>query len=88
MRALVTGGCGFIGHHFVEHIYNNTDWDIIIIDKLTYASYGFKRIYDIFSNNIPNRIKLFCWDLTLPLSVGLKNEIGVDMKTNKTIIKS
>ena len=23
---LITGGCGFIGHHFVEHIYVNTDW--------------------------------------------------------------
>ena len=31
--ALVTGGCGFIGHHFVEHIHKSTDWNIIIIDK-------------------------------------------------------
>ena len=37
-RIIVTGGCGFIGHHFIEHIYKNTNWDIIVIDKLTYAS--------------------------------------------------
>ena len=30
---LITGGCGFIGHHFVQHITKNTDWNIIIIDK-------------------------------------------------------
>ena len=30
---IVTGGCGFIGHHFVEHLLKNTDWNIIIIDK-------------------------------------------------------
>ena len=33
-KIIVTGGCGFIGHHFVEHIITNTDWDIIILDKL------------------------------------------------------
>ena len=30
---LITGGCGFIGHHFVEHIYVKTDWNIIVLDK-------------------------------------------------------
>ena len=44
MKILITGGCGFIGHHFVEHIYRNTDWDIIIIDKLSYASNGVERL--------------------------------------------
>ena len=34
MKVIITGGCGFIGHHFVEHIYKNTDWEIIILDKL------------------------------------------------------
>ena len=43
-RILVTGGCGFIGSHFVEHILKNTDWEITIIDKLTYASLGFDRL--------------------------------------------
>ena len=33
-RILITGGCGFIGHHMVEHILKNTGWDIIIFDKL------------------------------------------------------
>ena len=40
MKLLLTGGCGFIGHHFAEHLYKNTDWEIIILDKLSYASNG------------------------------------------------
>jgi dTDP-glucose 4,6-dehydratase len=37
MKILVTGGCGFIGSNFVRHILNNTDWEVINIDLLTYA---------------------------------------------------
>jgi dTDP-glucose 4,6-dehydratase len=34
---LVTGGAGFIGSHFVEHVLENTDWNITVLDSLTYA---------------------------------------------------
>jgi len=40
MRVLITGGCGFVGHHFVDHFLQNTDWDIVVLDKLSYASNG------------------------------------------------
>lgn len=36
-RILVTGGCGFIGTNFVKHLLKNTDWQIHILDALTYA---------------------------------------------------
>ena len=75
MKILITGGCGFIGHHFVEHVYKNTDWDIIIIDRLSYASNGFERLRDTETLN-NNRIKVFTCDLILPLSEGLIKEIG------------
>ena len=41
---LVTGGCGFIGHHLVEHLLRKTNWNIVILDKLTYASMGYERL--------------------------------------------
>ena len=38
MRLLVTGGCGFIGSHFVRHMLERyTDVQITNIDNLTYA---------------------------------------------------
>ena len=37
MSILITGGAGFIGHHFVEHFLKQSDHDIIIIDSLNYS---------------------------------------------------
>lgn len=46
-RLLITGGCGFLGSHLVEHFLKTTDYEIVILDKLTYASSGFDRLRDI-----------------------------------------
>ena len=46
-KILLTGGCGFVGHHFIEHWLKATDWEIITFDKLTYASSGLDRVRDI-----------------------------------------
>ena len=74
-KILVSGGCGFIGHHFVEHILNNTNWDIIVIDKLSYSSFGFERLIDIGA--IQNaRVKILTYDLSHKMSKGMIKEIG------------
>ncbi|GGI10297.1 dTDP-glucose 4,6-dehydratase [Gottfriedia solisilvae] len=39
MNILITGGAGFIGLNFVNFILKNTDYEITIIDALTYASH-------------------------------------------------
>ena len=72
---LITGGCGFIGHHFVEHIFVKTDWNIIVLDKLTYASHGLERLRNTDTLD-SERVKVFTYDLSHPLSIGLKKELG------------
>jgi len=74
-KVIVTGGCGFIGHHVVEHFLRETDWDIIVIDKLSYASMGLERLRSMPALDNP-RLKTFCTDVTLPVTEGLRKEIG------------
>jgi dTDP-glucose 4,6-dehydratase len=37
LKALVTGGAGFIGSALVRYLIAHTDADVMIVDKLTYA---------------------------------------------------
>lgn len=75
MKIVVTGGAGFIASHFVEHVLKNTDWEIVILDKLTYASSGFDRLREIGAYGNP-RVKLYPVDLTKPMGECLEKEIG------------
>ncbi len=34
---LLTGGTGFIGHHLFHYIMENTNWNVIILDRFSYA---------------------------------------------------
>jgi dTDP-glucose 4,6-dehydratase len=36
-RIIVTGGAGFIGSALIRHLINKTDWQVLNLDKLTYA---------------------------------------------------
>ena len=77
-KVIISGGCGFIGHHVIEHLLRKTNWDIVVLDKLTYASFGFERLKNI--NAYPNpRVQVFPIDITQPLSSGVKKEIGEDV---------
>src|SRR6056297_2572418 len=73
MEIIITGGCGFVGHHIVEHFLKNTEWDIIIFDKLSYASNGFDRVKDINAYN-KDRVKIFTCDLKNGINEGIKSE--------------
>ncbi|MFM6979981.1 MAG: dTDP-glucose 4,6-dehydratase, partial [Micrococcales bacterium] len=37
MKLLITGGAGFIGSNFVHYLDKNTDYEITVLDALTYA---------------------------------------------------
>ncbi|HLD92208.1 MAG TPA: NAD-dependent epimerase/dehydratase family protein [Patescibacteria group bacterium] len=74
-KIVLTGGAGFVASHCVEHYLKNTDYDIIILDKLNYASNGFDRLRDIKAFD-DKRVKLFAVDLQQPITVGVAQEIG------------
>lgn len=33
-RILITGGAGFIGRHLVAHLLRETDWNIVVVDRI------------------------------------------------------
>ncbi len=74
-RILITGGAGFVGSHFVEHFLKNTDFDIVVFDKLTYASNGFDRLRDIQAFD-DKRVLILSADFAQKIEVGLEKEIG------------
>ena len=37
MKIVVTGGAGFIGSAFINHLLDNFECDVLCVDKLTYA---------------------------------------------------
>jgi len=74
-KILITGGCGFIGHHMVEHLIKNTNWHIIIFDKLTYASSGYDRLRDINCFD-ESRVSVFNHDIINPVPLGVVKEVG------------
>ena len=39
MRAIVTGGAGFIGSALTRHLVSNLSWSVLVLDKLTYAGH-------------------------------------------------
>jgi dTDP-glucose 4,6-dehydratase len=64
---LITGGCGFFGSHFVEYIYKNTNWNIYVVDKLSYVCNGLERIDKIgLLNN--SRVVILEFDLSVSMT--------------------
>jgi dTDP-glucose 4,6-dehydratase len=74
-RILVTGGCGFVGHHVVEHFLKTTTDDLIVLDMLTYASTGFDRLRDIEAFD-SKRVTVFSCDISRIIPDGVAKEIG------------
>lgn len=76
MRVLLTGGCGFIGAHIVEGILKETDWSVVILDRLDLSG-NLERLRDIdVWEKEKSRVKFVWWDLKSELNSGVREDIG------------
>ncbi|MHB8734629.1 MAG: dTDP-glucose 4,6-dehydratase [Terriglobales bacterium] len=74
MKILITGGCGFLGAHLVEH-FLKLGHEIVVLDRLSYASAGYDRLRDISCFD-DKRVRILGADLYQPIQPGMKQEIG------------
>ena len=87
-RILITGAGGFAGHHFLEHILVNTDWDIVCTDSFKHKGKT-DRIQEVLMSHdgVPecelptsalwmNRVSVVTHDLTVPFSEQAIDRMG------------
>ena len=62
MKLLITGGLGFIGSNFIQHIFKNTDWEVTNVDAEVFGSshhnletVSDSKNYTFMKGNITNR---------------------------------
>ena len=76
MNVLITGGAGFIGHHLVEHLLDNTDAKIVCLDRLD-TSGNLNRLGEVLEGHFDShRVKVLWHDLRAPISESLARQIG------------
>jgi dTDP-glucose 4,6-dehydratase len=70
-KILITGAGGFVGHHFLEHVLVNTDWEIVLTDSFRHKGKidRITQVLDAHGLGWHDRTEVFVHDLTVPFSV-------------------
>ena len=77
-RVLLTGGAGFIAHHTIKHFLENTDWEIVSLDRLDYSG-NLNRISDMmaeFESKDKKRVRVVFHDLRAEVNEMLQSDLG------------
>ncbi|MCS7280535.1 MAG: dTDP-glucose 4,6-dehydratase [Desulfobacterota bacterium] len=78
MRILVTGGCGFIGSNFIRYMLERYPYEIVNLDKLTYAG-NLENLKDLEKDRRLRFVKGDIADLRLVEDVF---DLGIDVLIN------
>ena len=75
-KVLITGGAGFIGHHMINYLLNETDYNLISLDRLDYSG-SYNRIQQVIEKNgkWKKRIKIVWYDLRAEMNLITANQI-------------
>ena len=77
-RILITGGAGFIAHHAIKYYLENTDWEIVSLDRLDYSG-NLNRISDLMNDmelKQKKRLKIIFHDLRSEINEMLIADLG------------
>lgn len=77
-NVLLTGGAGFIGHHIVDYIIQNTDWRVTTLDRLDYSG-NLNRLFEIlnkYSSEQKKRVNVVFHDLRADVNPHVAHKIG------------
>lgn len=75
-RVLITGATGFIGSHVARHIANETDWEIIGLERYSVSGNPHRLIDTPEWPTIRSKVTLLTHDLRCPINDLLAQRIG------------
>tara|TARA_B100001094_G_scaffold319245_1_gene363810 strand:+ start:8614 stop:9648 length:1035 start_codon:yes stop_codon:yes gene_type:complete len=75
---LITGGAGFIAHHFIEYLLQNTDYNVLTLDRLDYSG-NLNRLHEV-TNHLQgsnrHRVKTIFHDLKAEINSQIVSSLG------------
>jgi dTDP-glucose 4,6-dehydratase len=72
---LITGGAGFIAHHVIEKILNETDWNVVTLDRLDFSG-NLNRLMEVVGYGHQGRVKVVHHDLKAELNPQIRSLVG------------